>query len=108
MAGSALQHCRHLRAYVAIGYVFGIWASILFGSHYKAVLQADLPKLFIMGDRDGFTSGKQLQQRLAGARGQCESHIVSGVGHFQLETADYDRELVAIILQWLRRIAAVV
>ena len=37
---------RRLR-YVALGYVFGFWASILFSGHYKAVLESTKPKLFI-------------------------------------------------------------
>ena len=33
--------------YVALGYVFGWWASLLFGGHYRAVLESTKPKLFI-------------------------------------------------------------
>lgn len=106
VAGSALPKCPHIKAYAAIGYVFGFWASILFGGHYQAVLQADVPRFFVMGDRDGFTSVRQLQQRLATARGKCESHVVQGVGHFQLEMSGYDAELAALILQWLNGAAA--
>ena len=40
-----------LRSYVALGYVFGFWASILFSGHYRAVLDSTKPKLFIQARR---------------------------------------------------------
>jgi hypothetical protein len=39
------------RRYVALGYVFGWWASILFSGHYRAVLDSAKPKLFIQARR---------------------------------------------------------
>ena len=50
-----------LLSYVALGYVFGWCASILFGGHHRAVLDSTKPKLFIQGDRDEFTSASQLR-----------------------------------------------
>jgi len=35
IAGSAVESFSFIKAYVGIGYVFGWWASIIFGSHYK-------------------------------------------------------------------------
>ena len=52
----------HLCSYVALGYVFGWCASILFGGHYRAVLDSTKPKLFIQGDKDEFTSASQLRE----------------------------------------------
>jgi hypothetical protein len=59
-------------SYVALGYVFGWCASILFGGHYRAVLDSTKPKLFIQGDRDEFTSASQL----TGVRNCC-THLLS-------------------------------
>jgi pimeloyl-ACP methyl ester carboxylesterase len=43
----ARTHIHTRRSYVALGYVFGFWASILFGGHYTAVLESTKPKLFV-------------------------------------------------------------
>jgi pimeloyl-ACP methyl ester carboxylesterase len=55
---------RRLR-YVALGYVFGFWASILFGGHYRAVLDSTKPKLFVQGSNDEFTYPKTLLEARA-------------------------------------------
>lgn len=100
IAGSALAAFPAV-AYVGIGYVFGRWASILFGGHYKAVVEADVPKLFIMGDNDGFTSVKQLESRVASCKGSTGVAIVRKVGHFELETDQYDSYISELIVKWL-------
>lgn len=56
IAGSALADIPRCIGYVGIGYTFGKMAGILFGSHYSKVDQVDVPKLFIMGTKDGFTT----------------------------------------------------
>jgi uncharacterized protein len=101
IAGSALREVPGVVAYVGIGYVFGIWASVLFGGHYQAVLEAEVPKFFIMGDKDGFTSVKQLEARVASCKGFTSSVIVPNVGHFELETDHYDVYITDIIIKWL-------
>jgi uncharacterized protein len=101
IAGSALPALPQIRAYIGVGYVFGWWASILFGRHYKAVLDSDLPKLFIMGDKDGFTSVNQLTKRVASCKGLASMKIVPNVGHFELETEKYDQDVVDLIQSWL-------
>lgn len=101
IAGSALTALPHVVAYIGIGYVFGRWASILFGGHYKAVIEADVPKFFIMGDSDGFTSMKQLESRVASCKGSTSVVIVPKVGHFELETDQYDSYITELITKWL-------
>lgn len=81
--------------------MFGRWASILFGGHYKAVIQADVPKLFIMGDNDGFTSVKQLEARVASCKGATSVLTVPKVGHFELETDQYDSHITELIVKWI-------
>ncbi|CAL9090410.1 unnamed protein product [Musa acuminata var. zebrina] len=68
--------------YVSIGYPFGLMASILFGRHQEAILKSEKPKLFIMGNRD------QLQNKLKSAAGRVDSHLIHGVGHFQMEGSE--------------------
>ncbi|CAA7407997.1 unnamed protein product [Spirodela intermedia] len=97
IAGSALDKIDEVRAYVSLGYPFGWMASILFGRHHKAVLQSEKPKLFVMGTKDGFTSVKQLQSKLRSAAGRVETHLLEGVGHFQMEGPAYDTQMAGVI-----------
>jgi alpha/beta superfamily hydrolase len=65
-------------SYVALGYVFGFWASILFGGHYKAVLESTKPKLFVQArarehthtcrERSGAVSSSHVLTRLLPSR----------------------------------------
>ncbi|MED6120592.1 hypothetical protein PIB30_022251 [Stylosanthes scabra] len=100
IAGSAVDKIEQVIGYVSIGYPFGITASILFGRHHKAILQSQKPKLFIMGTQDGFTSVKQLKNKLGSAAGRVEMHLIDGVGHFQMEGPAYDAHMVDLILKF--------
>nr|GMD69645.1 putative alpha/Beta hydrolase [Ipomoea batatas] len=102
IAGSAVDQVDQIVGYVSIGYPFGFLASVLFGRHHKAVLKSPKPKLFIMGTQDGFTSVKQLKNKLSGAAGRTESHLVEGVGHFELEGPAYDDAMVNLISDFIR------
>lgn len=101
IAGSAVDQIEQVVGYVSIGYPFGMISSILFGRHHKYILQSPKPKLFIMGTRDGFTSVKQLQNKLSGAAGRAETHLIEGAGHFQMEGPAFDAEMVSIILEFI-------
>lgn len=101
IAGSAVDQIEEVIGYVSIGYPFGMTASILFGRHHKAILQSPKPKFFIMGTQDGFTSVKQLQNKLKSAAGRVETHLIDGVGHFQMEGPAYDIQMVDLILQFI-------
>ncbi|KAK6925703.1 hypothetical protein RJ641_007422 [Dillenia turbinata] len=71
-------------------------ASFLFGRHQKAILQSPKPELFIMGTKDVSSSLKTssiLQQAIA------ETHLIEGIGPFQLETPAYDSQMVDLILE---------
>lgn len=76
-------------------------ASILFGRHNKAILESPKPKLFVMGTKDGFTSVKQLKYKLSSAAGRVETHLIEGVGHFQMEGPAYDAQMVNLILEFI-------
>ncbi|KAF2321561.1 hypothetical protein GH714_000418 [Hevea brasiliensis] len=93
IAGSAVDEIKEVVGYVSLGYPFGMMASILFGRHHKAILQSPKPKLFVMGTRDGFTSVKQLQNKLRSASGRIETHLIEGAGHFQMEGPAYDTQM---------------
>lgn len=101
IAGSAVDKIEEVIAYVSLGYPFGLTASILFGRHHKAILQSPKPKLFVMGTRDGFTSIKQLENKLKNAAGRNETHLIEGVSHFQMEGPAYDEQMVNLILDFI-------
>merc|ERR1712130_550166 len=71
IAGSAFGHIdyHHIVGGVFIGYPFGFFSSLIFGKHYNNITESDKPKLFIMGDSDGFTSVKQLNGYIAKCKG---------------------------------------
>ncbi|THG03953.1 hypothetical protein TEA_003434 [Camellia sinensis var. sinensis] len=102
IAGSAVDQLEEVVGYVSLGYPFGLTASILFGRHHKAILQSPKPKLFVMGTRDGFTSVKQLENKLKSAAGRVETHLLEGVGHFQMEGPAYDTQMVDLIIGFIR------
>ncbi|KAL5976879.1 hypothetical protein ACLOJK_021214 [Asimina triloba] len=101
ISGSAVDQVEQVVGYVSIGYPFGWTASILFGRHHKAILQSPKPKLFIMGTNDGFTSVKQLENKLKSAAGRVETHLIQGVGHFQMEGPAFDEDMVNLIIRFV-------
>ena len=104
IAGSALDSSPSIIAYIGIGYTFGWWASVLFGCHYKAIIESLKPKLFIMGNNDGFTSLKQLDDVVKRSKGEASRIIVPDVGHFELEGPHYDEYLGEKIVEFCKRL----
>ncbi|KAM0027644.1 putative serine aminopeptidase, S33, alpha/Beta hydrolase [Helianthus debilis subsp. tardiflorus] len=101
IAGSAVDQVDEIVGYVSLGYPFGWTASILFGRHHKAILQSPKPKLFVMGTKDGFTSVKQLANKLKSAAGRAETHLIEGASHFQMEGPAYDTEMANLIVTFI-------
>jgi fermentation-respiration switch protein FrsA (DUF1100 family) len=75
-------------------------ASVLFGRHNKPILASPKPKLFVMGTSDGFTSMKQLENKLKTAVGRAEKILVPNVGHFAMEGPSYDEEMVRYCVEF--------
>ncbi|KAK6126858.1 hypothetical protein DH2020_039419 [Rehmannia glutinosa] len=63
--------------------------------------QSPKPKLFVMGTRDGFTSVKQLENKLKAAAGRNQTHLIEGVSHFQMEGPDYDEQMANLIVEFI-------
>lgn len=101
IAGSAVDRINEVIGYVSLGYPFGWTASILFGGHNKALLRSSKPKLFVMGTKDGFTSVKQLENKLKTAAGRNETHLIEGAGHFQMEGPAFDTQMVNLIAEFI-------
>eukprot|EP00271_Cylindrocystis_brebissonii_P007236 TRINITY_DN20538_c0_g1_i1.p1 TRINITY_DN20538_c0_g1~~TRINITY_DN20538_c0_g1_i1.p1 ORF type:complete len:241 (+),score=60.48 TRINITY_DN20538_c0_g1_i1:282-1004(+) len=106
IAGSAIDLVDAVKAYVGIGYTFGMAAGILFSAHFGPVLKSPKPKLFIMGTADGFTSPAQFRERMAKAAPPTRWHLVPGVGHFQLEAPDFDNFLAKKTAEFAREVEA--
>ncbi|KAF0935153.1 hypothetical protein E2562_030435 [Oryza meyeriana var. granulata] len=102
IAGSAVDKVDQVVGYVSIGYPFGLMASILFGRHHNAIIKSEKPKLFIMGTKDGFTSVKQLQNKLKNAAGRVDTHLIEGAGHFQMEGPAFDAQMVDLIVNFIK------
>ncbi|KAA8528133.1 hypothetical protein F0562_035616 [Nyssa sinensis] len=101
ISGSAVDQVEQVVGYVSLGYPFGMMASILFGRHHKAILKSSKPKLFVMGTSDGFTSVKQLRNKLSSAAGRVETHLIEGVSHFQMEGPAYDAQMASLISEFI-------
>nr|GEX13329.1 alpha/beta hydrolases superfamily protein [Tanacetum cinerariifolium]GEX40477.1 alpha/beta hydrolases superfamily protein [Tanacetum cinerariifolium] len=101
IAGSAVDQVDEIVGYVSLGYPFGLTASILFGRHQKTILQSPKPKLFVMGTKDGFTSVKQLANKIKTAAGRAETHLIEGASHFQMEGPAYDTEMANLIVTFI-------
>ena len=116
MAGTAValladQRNFAVSAYIAVGYTFGNLAALGFGRHFSSILSSSvmsIPKLFIMGERDEFTSVAQLEEMTHKMRanncevdGNVDIEIVPSVGHFELESPRYDSLVSKLVLDWL-------
>lgn len=98
-------------AYIAVGYTFGNLAALGFGRHFASILSSSvmsIPKLFIMGERDEFTSVAQLEGMTHKMRsqnseddGNVDIKIVPNVGHFELESPRYNSLVSKLVLDWL-------
>lgn len=118
------QNRNLVSAYIAVGYTFGHFASLGFGRHFSSVIggtqswfgsanasssdAATLPpKLFIMGERDEFTSVHRLEHMASKMKENSkvvDVEIVSDVGHFELESSNYDPTVANIVMDWLDKV----
>jgi alpha/beta superfamily hydrolase len=108
IAGSVLSQvdpnkCR-IAAFVGLGYTWGWVSSIAFGGHFGPLLRSTVPKLFIMGDTDEFTSVSTLRSAVRKAAGDInEVEIIQDAGHFELEQPAADRPVSVLALDFLRK-----
>jgi len=93
VAGAALDYSPKILGAMLIGYVWGFWSSILFGWAYGPLENSEKPKLFIVGDRDEFTSMSQYHARIKSLKGTInEMKLIKDKNHFQIEAPQYDRK----------------
>jgi uncharacterized protein len=101
IAGSAIDELPQIEAYVGIGYTFGWMSSFVFGGHFDAISRSLKPKLFIMGDKDAFTTTKQLSDRVS-TMTNASTAIVPGSGHFDLENDSKVVEVCSIVWKFMQ------
>ena len=103
-AGSALAQSEHAIGLACVGYTWGFVSSIAFGRHYGSFLSSKKPRLLITGDADEFTSEQTLSKYVAKAGPSCDSIVVRGVGHFELEAPHYDGAVAKYVLDWIEKV----
>jgi uncharacterized protein len=92
VAGYLLDSSSAVLGGVFVGYVWGCLTSIVFGWAYRAIAQSTKTKLFVVGDRDEFTSLAQYESRISALAGdKNEMRLISGKNHFEIEGPQYDQ-----------------
>ena len=102
IAGSALGRVDSAAALVCVGYTWGWFAGIAFSRHFKPTQRSTKPKLFIQGEADEFTAPSTLRGALAKCQGETnDATVVERVGHFELESPQYDEDVARMTIEWL-------
>lgn len=107
VCGAALgQLCRNaggapawLRAYVAISYPCGLVSRMLLGAHFAPTVEVALPKLWVCGTRDQFSTATALGKLFARLPEPKDKAVLSGGDHFW---AGMEAQLAATVGMWLR------
>lgn len=95
LAGAVLDKSHRIIGGMFIGYVWGFWASILFGWAYASIKASSKPKLFIVGTKDEFTSMDQYRMRIAQLSGDVNiMKVIDGKNHFEIEAPVYDKTML--------------
>jgi alpha/beta superfamily hydrolase len=89
-----------LAALIVIGYPKGFWASFLFRAHYAHLRECakSLPKLFILGDCDNFTSVSTMEELVAACSDPKELAVLQGCDHFFF---DREHQVLQLVQDWL-------
>jgi uncharacterized protein len=106
LAGSTLEYSDRIMGGLFVGYVWGFWASILFGWAYSSLQNSPKPKLFVVGTKDEFTSMSQYEERIGRLSGPInEMRIIEGKNHFEIEAPVYDQQIADWIGEFLSKIS---
>ena len=98
LSGACLDYSDNIIGGAFIGYTWGFWASIVFGWAYSAIENSMKPKLFIVGDRDEFTSMTQYGYRMSTLKGNKNlMKLIKGKNHFEIEGPAYDK----LVAEWI-------
>lgn len=102
LVGATLDYSDRIIGGFLIGYVWGFWASILFGWAYKSIQNSPKPKLFVIGTNDEFTTMSQYEYRISQLAGKInERKIIQDKNHFEIEAPVYDQQMVEWIIEFI-------
>lgn len=104
IAGSALHNCPAVQAAGLIAYPYGRLASLAFRSHFMFVKLSAVPKLFVEGSDDGFTSSSQMDELQRSCCGPINEKIVIPGGHFEIEGSEHDEAMARRFCDFFSRI----
>ena len=102
LAGAVLDYSDRIVGGVFIGYVWGWWASWLFGWAYDAIQNSLKPKLFIVSDVDEFTSFSTYEYKMKILKGKNEMKVINGKNHFEIEASNYDKPVIAWLDEFVK------
>ena len=102
IAGAALDYSVRVKAACLIGYTWGWMSSFLFGWAFAALERSSKPKLFVVGDRDEFTSMATYESKISALAGAKEMKLIPGKNHFEIEGPAYDSAVVEWFDQFLK------
>lgn len=102
IVGATIDYSHRVTGAAFIGYVWGFWTSFLFSWGYEAIKNSVKPKLFIIGDKDEFTSLSTYRTRIDELGGEVnEIKNIEGKNHFEIESPVYDREVACWISDFI-------
>ena len=91
---------KKLNAVVVLGYPKGFIASFVFSAHYSLIdPKSDIPKLFVLGDSDDFTSVSTMRTLFNKVSEPKELVIISNMDHFCLGQEHFIAEPVVNFFQ---------
>lgn len=78
-----------LHAVVCVGYPKGFFAQFIFSHHYPRIdPQSSIPKLFVIGDSDNFTSTSTMRALVDKVTDPKQLVVIEGADHFCFEQED--------------------
>ena len=84
-----------------MGYTWG-WLRVIASAALLADAAVDQAELFIQGEADEFTAPSTLRGALAKCQGETnDATVVERVGHFELESPQYDEDVARMTIEWL-------
>ena len=102
LSGACLDYSANTIGGAFIGYTWGFWTSIVFGWAYNAIENSTKPKLFIVGDRDEFTSMSQYGYRIGTLKGKMNTmKLIKGKNHFEIEGPAYDKLVAEWVMEFI-------
>ena len=105
LSGAVLDYTPNIVGGAFIGYTWGFWTSIVFGWAFESIRNSPKPKLFIVGDRDEFTSMDQYHSRIAVLRGDLnEMQVIEGKNHFEIESPAFDKPVASWVAAFLKKV----